>query len=85
MEITTDTPLIEKQRALAEALHKATCTWNHTDGCGWYYEVADSYPVPTWEGWAHAEYFKKAVALEERLAPDVPIEVIILVIEKMKG
>ena len=23
---------------LAEKIHKVTCGWNHTDGCGWYYE-----------------------------------------------
>jgi len=22
---------------LAEVLHKRFCTWNHTDGCSWYY------------------------------------------------
>ena len=23
---------------LAEALHEKFCHWNHTDGCGWFYE-----------------------------------------------
>jgi len=23
---------------VAELLHKALCTWNHTDGCSWFYE-----------------------------------------------
>lgn len=23
---------------LATMLHDSTCTWNHTDGCGWWYE-----------------------------------------------
>lgn len=25
------------QQQLAEALHSKFCHWNHTDGCGWYY------------------------------------------------
>ena len=23
---------------LASKMHLCTCRWNHTDGCGWYYE-----------------------------------------------
>lgn len=39
---------------LAEALHDVQCTWNHADGCGWYYE--------SWEnpGFSRQEYLKKA-------------------------
>lgn len=83
MEITTDTTHLEKQQELASRLHDCLCTWNHIDGCGWYYENDKSYPVPTWEGYAHADYLKRAQTLEERLSPDVPIEVIIMVVQKM--
>lgn len=26
---------------LANIMHDSTCTWNHTDGCGWGYESWD--------------------------------------------
>lgn len=43
---------------LAEELHNVLCSINHTDGCGWFYEVSNG--VPNWHGWAHARYLEKA-------------------------
>ena len=39
---------------LATALHEIMCHYNHTDGCGWYYE--------NWNvmGYIRMEYLKKA-------------------------
>lgn len=39
---------------LAEMLHEKQCRWNHTDGCGWFYE---SWAQP---GHSRNEYLKKA-------------------------
>lgn len=49
---------------LAEALHSAQCHWNHTDGCGWYYE--------SWEnpGYSKKEYLEKA----NNMLSEIPFE-----------
>jgi hypothetical protein len=45
-------------KALADTLHGMLCNYNHTDGCGWFYEYKDK--QPQWHGHAHGEYLKKA-------------------------
>lgn len=46
--------LMPKNQRLAEAIHGKQCRWNHTDGCGWYYE--------SWEKGGHSRnsYLEKA-------------------------
>jgi len=56
---------------LAEELHKELCGWNHTDGCGWYYENS-------WDEWTHEKYLKKA---EELLELGVDIRTIFKIIK----
>lgn len=46
---------------LAKELHTMLCTWNHTDGCGWYYEMTNK--QDDWTGHAHGEYLKRAQKL----------------------
>lgn len=36
---------------LAIELHGSTCTWNHTDGCSWFYEFKDG--IHDWNGNEH--------------------------------
>ena len=43
---------------LARKLHDMLCEWNHTEGCGWYYEFRDK--KEDWTGHAHAQYLGKA-------------------------
>jgi hypothetical protein len=43
---------------LAKELHGMLCNQNHTDGCGWYYEVHSK--IDDWTGSNHTEYLKKA-------------------------
>jgi hypothetical protein len=43
---------------LAKELHGMLCTWNHTDGCGWYYEFKDK--QDDWNGHAHGQYLTRA-------------------------
>jgi len=43
---------------LAKELHGMLCTHNHTDGCGWHYEVKNK--KDDWTSHAHSEYLKKA-------------------------
>lgn len=45
-------------QSLAETLHGLLCNWNHTDGCGWFYEFKDK--KPDWSGHSHATYLGKA-------------------------
>lgn len=49
---------------LARKLHSLLCQWNHTDGCGWFYEFKDK--QEDWTGHAHAEYLGKARKLMHR-------------------
>jgi len=32
---------MDKEKELATIIHKQTCHFNHTDYCGWYYDVDD--------------------------------------------
>lgn len=50
---------------LAVAIHDIDCRWNHTDGCGWLYEIHKG--VADWTGYAHARYLLKAKKLMEML------------------
>lgn len=43
---------------LAKELHSMLCTWNHTDGCGWFYEFKDK--KDDWTRDAHREYLGRA-------------------------
>lgn len=46
---------------LAIALHDATCRHNHTDYCGWFYEVDTTTQVHKWDrGSTHDDWLTKA-------------------------
>jgi hypothetical protein len=44
---------------LATVLHERLCTWNHTDGCSWYYAVSKD-GKHDWSEYAHSEYLARA-------------------------
>lgn len=48
--------------SLARELHSLTCTWNHSDGCGWYYEIKDK--QDDWTASAHGRYLLRAQGLQ---------------------
>ncbi len=50
--------LIPEDQRLAMSLHSLQCQWNHTDGCGWYYEFKDK--KDDWTARTHGEYLVKA-------------------------
>ena len=52
-----NTDLSDDQR-LAIYLHKKMCTFNHTDGCGWFYHIHDN--VHDWDEYSHKEWLQKA-------------------------
>ncbi|MCL1696325.1 hypothetical protein [Lysinibacillus sp. BPa_S21] len=70
-EFKKEIKLTEEQE-LAELLHSKLCTWNHTDGCAWYYHTND------WTERTHKRYLAKANKL---LETEVYIEDIKKVIE----
>ena len=43
---------------LANALHDLRCVYNHTDQCGWHYEIHNG--VADWSRGAHARYLESA-------------------------
>lgn len=49
----------------AIALHSCLCRWNHTDGCGWHYEIRDG--VHDWNAHAHSTYLAKAIRLKQHV------------------
>lgn len=49
---------LSPEERLAVRLHESKCTWNHTDGCGWYYEIEKG--VHDWNGSSHGTYLQKA-------------------------
>jgi len=64
---------------LAFSLHAKLCHYNHTDGCGWYYEIHDG--VHDWTGGSHLSYLEKARKL---LKTGVDPETILLVIDNLE-
>ena len=60
-------------QVLAEFLHKSTCRWNHTDGCGWYYR----------DDWTDYEH-KKYLAIAERLLVLGPAETVMPIISTIR-
>jgi len=67
---------------LAKELHGMLCTWNHTDGCGWFYEFKNK--QDDWTGRAHGEYLKRAqklihVCSNENIAVERAIEMFKLI------
>jgi hypothetical protein len=69
-----DTP----EQQLAKSLHGMLCTWNHTDGCGWFYEFKNK--KDDWSGHAHSEYMGRALKLmhsckQEGIAVDKALEI----------
>lgn len=66
---------------LAEELHTLQCRWNHTDGCGWFYEFNNG--VPNWQGWAHEQYLNKAREVMKVL-PDLSVDEILRVVQAVK-
>jgi hypothetical protein len=46
------------EERLADTLHSMLCNWNHTDGCGWFYEIKNG--THNWSGSSHGPYLRKA-------------------------
>jgi hypothetical protein len=69
---------------LACKLHSTMCRSNHTDACGWYYEIKSD--VHDWTGYAHKSYLERAVkAIDIARSKNVDPTVIIDIIEAVKG
>jgi len=65
---------------LAFSLHAKLCHYNHTDECGWYYEIHDG--VHDWTGGSHFSYLEKARKL---LKTGVNPATILVVIDNLEG
>lgn len=55
---------IPEDERLADSLHSMLCNWNHTDGCGWYYETKNKHA--DWNGYHHKHWLGKARKLMSR-------------------
>lgn len=52
---------LEELKPLAEQAHDLLCGWNHTDGCGWHYEIDrdKTGPVHNWRSHSHASWLER--------------------------
>lgn len=78
----------EPLKDIATRMHEVLCQYNHTDGCGWHYEVKDG--VHNWTGWAHARWLKKAHDLTKgdgKVPPISPADIVrmLIAIEQLKA
>ena len=72
---------------MAVALHDMLCRHNHTDGCGWYYEMKygqHNEQVDDWDGPEHGVYMQKALMLrgfcrERSLTTETAIDLFTLI------
>lgn len=72
------------ERQLAIELHNLLCTHDHTEYCGWYYEISND--VHDWTRWTHERYLTKAkevLVMCEKL--DVSSDFAISIIKAVKG
>lgn len=60
---------------LAVELHEKLCHWNHTDGCGWYYEIHNG--IHDWTGSSHKRYLEKSIKM---MAEGLDIDTVIKVV-----
>lgn len=63
-ELDTSTPT----HHLAIALHQRLCRWNHTDGCGWHYEIKNG--IHNWNDHAHVQWLRNANLVMQRVERD---------------
>lgn len=69
---------------LAKELHGMLCGWNHTDGCGWYYEMRDK--QDDWNGDAHGRYLSKARMLTHKCEQEgITVESAVSIYKMIKG
>ncbi len=57
-------------KEVATELHELLCHWNHTDGCGWFYDKGD------WSEYSRKEYLEKAEAVLAITDTDTVLKVI---------
>lgn len=75
---------LSEDKQLAIALHDMKCTWNHTDGCGWYYEISNG--SHNWTGHAHESWLNKAKELIKLCAwENVKVESALEILKLGKG
>lgn len=61
---------------LAQTLHDSWCRHNHTDGCGWMYEMSKT--GDDWHGSAHASWRTKAAKIIAAFPGKTPQEILTL-------
>ena len=60
-------------RKIAIKVHDLFCAWNHTDGCGWFYENDAKTEDFVWQGYSHRIYLNKIEKLfqDTQISPDI--------------
>lgn len=71
---------LSNMEQLAVFLHEHLCSANHTDGCGWYYEIDGI--ADNWLGWVHKKYLDMAKRIMEECSDIETIKSIILAMKQ---
>lgn len=59
---------------IADRIHDISCHFNHTDGCGWWYEKGDEFYYKS--NSTKNGYYKKAVLLVKDEDPDTILRIL---------
>lgn len=57
--------LLSPEESIAVQLHDLCCQHNHTDGCGWFYEISNG--IHDWGGQTHKRWLHTARMFEGRI------------------
>lgn len=71
------------EQTLAIALHSVNCRSNHTDVCGWEYEIKNR-TEHQWDNWTHAKYLKQAETVST-LFPELDLMLMAEALHAVKG
>lgn len=60
-------------RNIAIKAHDLFCAWNHTDGCGWFYENDARNEEHVWRGDSHSHYLNQIEKLfkDKQISPAI--------------
>lgn len=68
------------QREVADLLHSLLCKWNHTDGCGWYYNTDQSAYLDE-KNYNQGRYYKLAGKLLKERDADTVLTTLKLILD----
>jgi hypothetical protein len=62
---------LEQQRSIATMLHALQCSYNHTDGCGWFYAEDN------WGEYSHVKFMAEANRVIRNVGSATMVEIVL--------